>query len=81
MNVADAAASGDHLKLLIATRELIANTLANPECPIRDISPLTRRLQEVSEKISTLEERERMEGKPSDRTGRKGGGWNPAQAV
>ena len=61
-NIADAAASGDHLKLLIATRERIAEVLANPECPIRDISPLTRRLQEVSKEIVALEEKERQEG-------------------
>lgn len=76
MGLSEAAASGDQLKLLIAMRTLIADTLADDECPIRDISPLTRRLQEVSDRIAALEERERQEVR-RDRSSRKDGNWDP----
>ena len=67
-------------RLGFAVREninrVIADTLADDECPIRDISPLTRRLQEVSDRIAALEERERQEVR-RDRSSRKDGNWDP----
>lgn len=82
MSVSDAAASGDHLKLLIATRERIADAIDDERTHPRDLAALTRRLQDVAEKIATLEERAKQEGKSGDiGSGSASGGddeWDPA---
>jgi hypothetical protein len=53
--VAKAAATGDRRELLVALRERIATTVSDPECPPRDLSSLTRRLQEIAKEIEQLD--------------------------
>lgn len=54
-SVADAAQSGDRLDLLVAMRDRIAKTISDPDCPPRDLSSLSRRLQEIAKEIDQLE--------------------------
>lgn len=54
-SVADAAASGDRLKLLVAMRDRVAAAVSDPNCPPRDLASLTRRLQEIAKEIDQLE--------------------------
>ena len=60
--VAQAAESGDHRQLLVAMRERIARTVTNPDCPPRDLASLTRRLQDISKEIESLDLRAKEEG-------------------
>jgi len=60
-SVAEAAAGGDHRELLVAMRERIARTVSNPDCPPRDLSSLTRRLQDIAKEIEALDVRARQE--------------------
>lgn len=85
MNVADAAASGDRLKLLVAMRERIAETVSDPDCPPRDLAALTRRLQDIAKEIAEIQERAEIEGKENGNSGgsRANAGdrednWDPA---
>lgn len=79
MSVSAAAASGDELKLLYAIRDRLAEAIE--DCPMRDLSPLTRRLQDTVKEIRELEERRTKEGggsggfKPSNPDG--SAGWTP----
>lgn len=74
MNVSDAAASGDELKLLYAIRDRLAEAIE--DCPMRDLSPLTRRLQDTVKDIRALEEIRDKEGGGSGGD-RRSGEWNP----
>lgn len=67
MNVTEAAASGDHLKLLIAMRERIAKAIADEDCHARDLAALTRRLQEIAKEIEEIKERQKREGWTDDK--------------
>lgn len=60
MSVSAAASSGDELKLLYAIRDRLAEAIE--DCPMRDLSPLTRRLQDTVREIRDLEERQKKEG-------------------
>lgn len=60
-SVAQAAASGDHKALLVAMRERIAETVADPKCPPRDLAALTRRLTDIAREIETLELKAKQE--------------------
>ncbi len=60
--VAQAAESGSHRELLVAMRERIARTVSNPDCPPRDLAALTRRLQDISKEIESIDLRAREEG-------------------
>lgn len=62
LSVSEAAATGDHRKLLVAMRERIARTVADPDCPPRDLAALTRRLQDISKEIESIDLRLREEG-------------------
>ena len=53
--VAEAAKTGDHKALLVAMRDRIALTVADPECPPRDLAALTRRLNEIAKDIRALD--------------------------
>lgn len=53
--VAEAAASGDQLATLVATRDRIAVAVTDPKCSPRDLAALTKRLDDIIEKIKTLE--------------------------
>jgi hypothetical protein len=77
MNVSDAAASGDKLKLLYALRDRIAEEIE--DCAAVHLSPLTRRLQDIVTEIDTIEERNRQEVPGDGRGKRTGGGWDPAE--
>ena len=55
-----AVASGDELTLLLAIRDRLL--LAIEDCPMRDLSPLTRRLQDVMKEIRDLQERRAKSG-------------------
>lgn len=58
-----AAASGDHLALLVSMRDRIAKAVASPDCPPRDLASLTRRLQDIAKDIATIKRQAEQEGK------------------
>ena len=58
LKVATAARSGDERKFLEAMRDRLSKAIDDPDVPIKDLSPLTRRLQEVVDKIAALNARE-----------------------
>ena len=76
--MSDAASSGDELKLLYAIRDRLAEAIE--DCPMRDLSPLTRRLQDTVKDIRELEEVRRKEGGRSDDSGTDGE-WNPTDEL
>lgn len=76
MSVSDAAASGDELKLLYAIRDRLAEAIE--DCPMRDLSPLTRRLQDTVKDIREMEERKRKEEGTDGFTAANSAEWNPA---
>ena len=53
--VAEAAASGDQLATLVATRDRVATAISDPKCSPRDLAALTKRLDDLIEKIKTLQ--------------------------
>lgn len=53
----------DHLALLRSMRKRIADAVSDPDTAPRDLASLTRRLQDVSREATTLEEKQRQEGK------------------
>lgn len=53
-SITEAAASGDHLALLEAMRDRIAEAIQAPECPPRDLAALTRRLDDIARQIKAL---------------------------
>ena len=53
MTIAEAAASGDRMDLLVAMRNLIASNL-DEGVPPRDMAALTRRLLEVTKEIEAI---------------------------
>lgn len=55
LTVAEAAATGDQLATLIATRDRIAVAVSSDKCSPRDLAALTKRLDDIIEKIKTLE--------------------------
>ena len=63
LSVSEAAATGDHRKLLVAMRERIARTVSNPDCPPRDLAALTRRLQDIAKEIEQIDLRDKEEGR------------------
>jgi hypothetical protein len=48
---------GEHLLLLKRMRRRIAEEVENPETPARDLASLSRRLQDVSREITSIEEK------------------------
>ena len=74
MSVSEAAASGDELKLLYAIRDRLSRAIE--DCPMRDLSPLTRRLQDTVKEIRELEERQSKE-RGTDERKAGGSGWSP----
>lgn len=77
-SVSDAAASGDELTLLYALRDKLASAIE--DCPVRDLSPLTRRLQDTVKEIREMEERREKESGENDSSGTNGK-WNPADEL
>lgn len=56
-NVAEAA-KGTPRELLIAMRDRIAVTVADPTCMARDLAALTKRLQDIANAIEAMDARE-----------------------
>ena len=54
LSVAEAAASGDQLATLVATRDRVAVAVTDPNCSPRDLASLTQRLDDTIEKIKML---------------------------
>lgn len=61
--IAEAVESGSTLDVLRLTRERIARTLDDPNCPPRDQAALSRRLIEIGREIDAIEARS-MEDDP-----------------
>lgn len=55
MTVDKAASDGDRLDLLIAMRDRIAKAVTDDKCPPRDLAALTKRLDDIADKIAVLE--------------------------
>lgn len=55
--VKSAAAEGDQLDILIAMRDRIAIAVSDEKCPPRDLAALTRRLDDIVDKIAALKAR------------------------
>lgn len=53
--IAEAIANGDRRDILVATRNRIAKTVDDPTCPPRDLAALTRRLDDIVDKIAALD--------------------------
>lgn len=68
-SVDSAAASGDHLALLVSMRDRIAKAVSSPDCPPRDLASLTRRLQDIAKDIATITRQAEQEGKGGDADG------------
>ena len=64
-DVFEAAESGDHRALLVAMRDRIAKTVADPKCPPRDLAALTRRLGDIAKDIRALDLAAEQEGDES----------------
>jgi hypothetical protein len=56
--VAEAAASGTPRELLVALRARIAGALDDPDTPSKDLSSLSRRMQEVCRDIAAIDAEE-----------------------
>jgi DNA-binding phage protein len=53
----------DHLAMLRSMQQVIRKAMLSEDTATKDISPLTRRLQDVSREVTTLEERQNQEGR------------------
>ena len=65
--VAEAAATGDQRALLVAMRDRIAKAVADESCPPRDLASLTKRLDDIAEKLKAIDaqaEEESADGGP-----------------
>lgn len=60
----DAVSSGDEMRILKATRELVANQLQSTESG-RDMAALSKQMQELTARISELEKRQGTKKKQS----------------
>lgn len=56
--VPEAAKSGTPRELLVAMRDLVAEALVKPNCPPREFTALTKRLQDIVRDIELLDARE-----------------------
>lgn len=65
--VSQAAEGGKLRELLVAMRDRIAVTVADPNCPPRDLAALTRRLHEIARDIEAIDvaAEEEHSGEPS----------------
>ena len=57
-----AAESGDELAMQVAMRRIVAERIADPKCPSRELASLTKRLQEINREIKALEDSEDDDG-------------------
>ncbi|AEV51855.1 hypothetical protein [Prescottella equi] len=58
LSVEDAATSGSRRALLVAMRDRIATTVTKEDCPPRDLSSLTKRLQDIANEIEAIDARD-----------------------
>lgn len=65
MDIADAAEKGTHLQLLKAMRTTIAKEISEG-VPARDLASLSRRLQDIAEKIDSIEARNQKDARESN---------------
>jgi len=79
VSISSAAASGDRLQLLRAMRARLAEAME--DCPAKDLSPLTRRLQDIVQEIADLEEQSRQEVRQIGITGTKAVEWDLASEL
>ena len=56
-----AAESGDELAMQVAMRRIVAERIADPKCPSRELASLTKRLHEINREIKSLKECEEEE--------------------
>lgn len=63
--VAEAAATGTHRELLVATRDRIARTVSSDECPPRDLAALSRQLVLLAKEIEAIDLAEKVEAERS----------------
>lgn len=66
--VKSAAAEGDQLDILIAMRDRIAVAVSDENCPPRDLAALTRRLDDIVDKIAALKARAAEESNDDEGT-------------
>lgn len=55
MNVSDAARSGSERDILVALRDRIADAVADPDCPKRDLASLSLRLTNIVKELAALD--------------------------
>ncbi|MEX3655259.1 hypothetical protein ABFW09_21450 [Mycolicibacterium fortuitum] len=55
--IVEAAKGGQQRELLVAMRDRIAQTVAHPDCPPRDLASLTKRLQDIARDIEQIDAR------------------------
>jgi len=79
VSISSAAASGDRLELLRAMRARLAEAME--DCPAKDLSPLTRRLQDIVQEIADLEEQGRQEVRQIGITGTGAVEWDLASEL
>ena len=60
-DVSLAAASGDRMALLLATRARVAVAVDDPKTPARDLAALTRRLMDIAKEVESIEAEESEE--------------------
>ena len=58
MDVAQAAREGTEMDLLVAIRDRLAEAVADPDCPKRELASLSLRLTNVVKEIKALESAE-----------------------
>ncbi len=63
-NLSDAIASGDELRILKATRDIVAEQMQSSVSG-RDIAALSKQMQELTEKIAQLEKQQGTKRKQS----------------
>lgn len=67
LSITEAADKGTPRQLLVAMRSRIAKTIEDPNCPARDLSSLSKRLQEINKDIDALDAKAKQEGQESAR--------------
>jgi len=71
----------DHLAMMRAALQKIHQHVMDPECAARDVAALTNRLQQFSAEVTSMEEKQRQEGRINNRgntdTDTSTDGWDP----
>jgi hypothetical protein len=71
----------DHLAMMRAALQKIHQHVMDPDCAARDVAALTNRLQQFSAEVTSMEERQRQEGRINNsgntNTDSPAGGWDP----